>query len=203
MRAILLAALLSLIGGTAFADDDVIVGDPTACHLKIEYEAKEQMLHLRPAIPAGAGCTITPLMVQAGLYLALDRHGSNPALRSIFLGRLVNYPWLSDELSARARCNSDTLGFWDSEKGAAIENGNNAYVASVLMDRIGRCRGERKAPMLDVFAEVLREKGYALTGASVEKVLMHYLPPSGDIAYSPGGKFPYDALTHLDIRKAP
>src|SRR5690349_19163366 len=97
MRALIFAALLMTIGRTALSDEDIVIGDTTACHLRIEYEAKEQMLRLRPTIPVNADCEITPLMLQAGLYQALDRY-RDIDLKFIFLGRLESYHWLSEAL---------------------------------------------------------------------------------------------------------
>lgn len=203
-RTLFLGVMLSFIGSTALADD-IIVGDPNACHLKVEYEAKEQMLHLRPVLPTGSDCEITPLMVQAGLYQALDRH-RDKSLRSIFLGRLESYPWMSEMLFYRARMNSMGQGFWDETQGHPADDSNdNQYVAAVLSGQIGsNCPGDAcKRPILVDIEEVLAEQGYRLGGVSAEKVLKRYAPPSGDIAPVPGGKFPYDALVHLRIAKAP
>jgi hypothetical protein len=201
MRGLLGGLLLTLTGGVAFADE-VIVGDPALCHLKIDYEAKEQMLHLRPAIPMGATCEITPVMAQAGLYQALDRQRHNPNLRLIFLGRVADYQWLSDDLIELSRCSSAQSGWWDGEKGQAIEGSNNAFVADLLEDELGHCESTRRVPALGAFGAVLAEHGYDMTGVSVEKVLLRDVSGSDEWPYA-GGKFPYDALVHLRIRKAP
>nr|WP_298681900.1 hypothetical protein [uncultured Dongia sp.] len=201
MHRLLGGLLLTFIGSGAFADD-VIVGDPASCHLRIEYEPKEQMLHLRPAIPTGATCEITPVMVQAGLYQALDRQRHNANLGLIFLGRVADYHWLSDDLIERSRCSSAQSGWWDGEKGQAIEGSNNAFVADVLEDELGHCESKRRVPALDAFGAVLAEHGYDMTGVSAEKVLLRDVPGSDEWPFA-GGKFPYDALVHLRIKKAP
>lgn len=205
MRALALGLLLGFIGGNALADEALIVGNPDSCHIKVDYESQEQLLHLRPTVPAGAKCTITPLMLQVGLYQALDRHRDD-VLSSIFLGRLESYPWLSDTLFERARFNSMALGFWDETTGHPADGSNdNQYVAAVLSDVIGsKCPGDLcRRPILADIEQVLSEQGYRLGRVSVEKVLTRYAPASGDLMSIPAGHFPYDALVHLRIAKTP
>jgi hypothetical protein len=203
MRAFLAVLALSCLGGTAVAEEDVIVGDPASCHIRVEYAAKEQMLHLRPKVLTGSDCKITPLMMQVGLYQALDRY-RDKNLKLIFLGRLESYPWLSDELFQRARFGSTGPGFWDETTGHPADvTSDNEYVAAVLYGQVASiCPSEICArPMLADVAAVLAEQGYRLTGVSAEKVLVREAPPTGGVEWLPGGKFPVDALIHLDIAK--
>jgi hypothetical protein len=200
VRILFLGLLLSFAGSTAFADD-VIVGDPSACHLKIEYEAKEQMLHLRPTVPTDGSCDITPLMVQTALYQALDRQRGNPDLKLIFLGRLVDYPWLSNALRNYAMDNSGRLGFWNADTGRSVDGDDNAFVGYAIAWKF---RGS-----MPPFGDVLAEHGYRVVGTSAEKVLVKPMtisawpsfdsPPQQDLT----GRFPFDALVHLRIAKVP
>jgi hypothetical protein len=206
MRGLLGGLLLTFIGSVAFADD-VIVGDPASCHLKIDYEAKEQMLHLRPKIPANGDCEISPLMVQAGLYQALDEQRNNPDLKLIFIGRLVDYPWLSRALTGHAANNSGRLGFWDAGTGHAFDGDDNQYVVDALTSQFGQALVGH--PFLPAFGDVLAEHGYRISGASAEKVLTRPItipgwPKIGRPAEPDfSGHFPYDALLHLRIQKVP
>ena len=201
LRALLLGAALNFIGGAAIADQDVVAGDVKACHLKIEYEAKEQMLHLRPIIPMGSACDITPLMVQTALYQALDNRRGKGSVRSIFLGRLVDYPWLSNALRNYAIDTSGRLGFWNADTGRSVDGDDNAFVAYAIAWKFGSSTPP--------FGDVLAEHGYRVVGTSAEKVLVKpmTITASSGIVSPPQperkGRFPYDALLHLRIAKTP
>jgi hypothetical protein len=204
MRGLLGGLLLSLISGAALADDPLIVGNPNSCHIKIDYEAGEQLLHLRPTVPAGAGCEITPLMLQVGLYQALGQHRSG-VVRSIFLGRLESYPWLSETLFERARFSSTGPGFWDETTGHPADgSSDNEYVADVLYEKVAsKCLFDVcRRPVFGEIKAVLSELGYSLTGVSVEKVLKRHAPAVGGESMIPAGIFPFDALVHLRIGKS-
>lgn len=194
MRAFLIGIFLVLGAAPTWAGEaPIMVGDPDGCRVTVDYEAREQMLHFRPIMPAGKGCEVTPLMVQSALYMALDRQRANSKLALIFLGRLENYPWLSRKLTGHAMNNSGRLGFWDPVKGHASDGNDNQYVVDALSamfkeDLVGH-------PYLPPFADVLAEYGYRIDGASAEKVLTKAAQPGLS------ERFPYDALLHLRITK--
>lgn len=196
MRAILLAALLSFVVGAAFADDDVIVGDANACHLKIEYEAKEQMLHLRPLLPNGTDCHATSDLVEQGLDAALIRYSKLP-ISLIFLGRLEHYPWLSEALTEKAIAMSGPEGRWDALEGHARDGNDNDFVSKVLFVRLPvPAVGEFGERPLEPFVSVLAKHDYSVYTVSVEKVMSRSVPGRA-------GHYPYDALVHIPIEKAP
>ncbi|MDY0874466.1 hypothetical protein [Dongia rigui] len=196
MRAILLGALLSFVGGAAFADDDFIVGDPNACHLKIEYEAKEQMLHLRPQLPSGTDCHATSDLVEQGLDTALTRYSTLP-ISLIFLGRLEHYPWLSEDLTEKAIAMSGPSGRWDAIKGHARDGNDNDFVSKALFLRLPvSAVGEFGERPLEPFVSVLAQLGYSVYAVSVEKVMLRSVTGRE-------GHYPYDALVHVRVDKAP
>lgn len=201
MRALLPGLLLTFIGGSVLADD-VIVGDPTSCHLKIEYEATEQMLHLRPISPTGAHCQITQLMVQAALYQAFDQRRGDPELKLIFLGRLADYYWLPNKVLMSAVDDSGPQGGWDRVTGHARGTNDNAYVAAVVekMFSFFNDGTDHYSEDQRMFTNVLWEHGYTVVGVSVEKVLVDETEFFGEPAI-PRGRYPCDALVHLRIKK--
>ena len=185
MRAVLLGLLLSFTGSAAFADD-IVVGDPNSCHLRIEYEAKEQMFHLRPTVPTNADCEITPLMVQVGLNQALK---GRPDVGRVFLGRLIGYAGMSRQLMRRA--NKDAR--WDSTTGKARDGNDNNLVAALLADP------NEIDDALMVVRDALAAQSYEITRVSVEKVLVLCVFDNKTV---PSGCHPSDALVYLRIAKA-
>ncbi len=99
---------------------------------------------------------------------------------SLFIGRLVDYPWLSQYLATAAYRD----GGWNAKKGRPAALDINRYVAQVLFNK------ELLAPV----AAVLATGGYRITGVSVEKVLVGGFRevPSYQGKMAPG-RVPYDA----------
>jgi hypothetical protein len=187
VRALLLGAALSFIGGAAIADQEVIVGDLKACHLKIEYEAKEQMLHLRPFSPGKDLCEVPLSVIGEGLNQAL-KGGQDVGL--IFLGRLIGYEGMSRLLMLRASKDAR----WDRATGKARDGHDNSLVAALLADP------NEKDDALMVVREALAAQSYEITRVSVEKVLVLCVFDSKTV---PSGCHPSDALVYLRIEKAP
>ncbi|HEX5842438.1 MAG TPA: hypothetical protein VFY62_08160, partial [Pseudomonas sp.] len=108
------------------------------------------------------------------------------AYSSIFLGRLLHYPWLVDALLQAAAASPQ----WDATAGAAKDGQDNRTVA-LLLSHSDALQGVRAS---------LRRAGYDLRGVSVEKVLVGGqadFPPH--LAPEIQGKLPFDAQLWLLI----
>lgn len=159
--------------------------DDAGCQASLEADASGASLRVR----ADQDCPVSA----GGLEELLD-HGLNPAVlpkgkpafSSIFLGRLVHYPWLVSALLHAAA----TSPQWDSVHGAAKDGQDNRAVAQLL---------SQTDAMLGVRAS-LRRAGYDLKGVSVEKVLVggHTDFPH-HLAQNTPGKLPFDAQVWLMV----
>jgi len=188
MRAVFLGLLLSFLGGKAFADEfPIVVGDPASCHLEIDHEAREDMLHLRPRSPGNGLCEVPLSAIEEGLSQAMKRR---PDVGLIFLGRLIGYAGMSRQLMRRA--SKDPR--WDSATGKARDGHDNNLVAALLADP------NRTDDALMVVREALAAQNYVITRVSVEKVLVLCVFDSKVV---PSGCHPSDALVHLRIAKTP
>jgi len=186
MRIFAAAALLCFMSGAALADQAVLTGTLVPeCELTIEFDSVASMLHYRTG-STGERCTISPEAAASGLRSALQRSANGPVLQSIFLGRLERLNWIDIARSAAQDKN------WDGQAGRPRSGNMNTYVARLLMEKpiIGA---------LSPLADELAAYGYRLVSASVEKVIVEDMWLAG----LPSGRYPVDALVHLDIEKVP
>lgn len=107
---------------------------------------------------------------------------------SIYIGRLIDYPWLSKHLAVTAY--KDPA--WDKKRGKPVGLGINKYVSNILS------RKEVTLPIEETFAG----SGYRIISATVEKVLVgsfRQVPRyEGEMA---PGKVPYDAQVWFRLEK--
>ena len=106
---------------------------------------------------------------------------------SVFLGRLVEYPWLSRFLAAQAAADPG----WDAETGRPRSGDINTYVRTALFSPAG----------LELLRPVFAETGYRIMGVSVEKVLVAKAESLPELGLAGMTRYPYDALTHLRLVK--
>jgi len=104
------------------------------------------------------------------------------------LGRLIDYPWLSQYLAKTAY--RDRV--WNSKKGKPVAMGINTYVSQLLF----------KKELMGRMETVFEENGYKVVGVTVEKVLV------GDFREVPfyqgemyPGQVPYDAQIWFRLEK--
>lgn len=180
-------AMLGLLFiGAALPDDTVLSsvrhGD---CVATIELERSTMVIR------AKEGCKLSQhaleRLLDAGLS-ALPKPRQGTTYRSIFLGRLVRYPWMVAQLIAAAAESNE----WDGTRGRAKDRKDNALVARLLFE------SGAVAPA----AQVVARHGYVVTDVSVEKVLVatrEQLPD--DFPPESKGKLPFDAQVWLEIRK--
>ncbi len=214
MRAVILGLLsLLLIQHTANADSLIgFSGDPLTCFVAIGLEPAESMLHVASVgRTPSRDCDVTPAMMEDALKSAFDRlasksEGVQPQL--IYLGRLYDYPWLSQGLTAWAANYPD----WDGVNGRPAQVGayENEVVAGIvaLMVTEPLSEGAKVSPDvrtgLSFMPALLKRYGYRFERASVEKVMSGYNGKLFAPSDMPDAKnLPFDALVHLRIVKAP
>lgn len=178
----LTAALAVLQAGTAGAETLSRL-DENGCPLSLE-AANPASLQVRTA----SDCTISASRLQALLDQWLSHAAGRADIqpRSIFLGRLLHYPWLVSALLDGAARSAQ----WDATLGAARNGQDNQLVAQLL----------NQSEALQALHNSLEQAGYRLLSVSVEKVLVAEqadLPqplPAGA-----QGKLPFDAQLWLVI----
>ena len=156
------------------------------CSLRVEADDQAQTLRLR-LLPESPKCHFTQTTMQRilkAVFAKTDPPKLEGVYVSLFLGRLVEYPWLSEQLALSASRDPR----WDKEKGRPLSLNLNAYVKERLS----------KEEVTDQFDETFGESGYRVVAVAVEKVLVGR---RGDVPVHAGtkfpGKVPYDAMVWL------
>jgi hypothetical protein len=154
----------------------LLLAQAPACAVAIEHPAPG-LARLRPACPIGFGAT------HAAVREVLAKAQGGEA--RLYLGRLVEYPWLSATLARQA----SSSRIWDPETGTARGETHNSYVATVL----------RHLPEFGALFDK-----WSIAGVSVEKVLLKpaaELPLAQGAPLPPGSLLPYDAQVWVTLRR--
>jgi len=159
------------------------------CSMRMEADDQSQTLRLRilPNLP----CHLTKTAMQT-ILKAVFSETDPPKLKgpytSLFLGRLMEYPWLSEYLATFAFKDSQ----WDTKKGSPVAMDLHQYVRTILA----------KKEITEQFEETFDDSGYRIVSVSVEKVGVCSFR---DIPFYEGpmlpGKVPYDAMIWLNLKK--
>lgn len=191
---LLLVPLLALLvvpgAAVAYRSRLVHAVEAGGCTLRLEADDDSRTLRVRVS-PEGSSCAVSREAVQRLLKEAFSR--TEPprlegAYTSLYLGRLIDYPWLAAHLAAAAAGDAR----WDARKGRPVAMDVNAYVAMLLSRE--EVTGQLEAP--------IRESGYGIASASVEKVLVGAFPDDGRPAGKrPPGKVPFDAMVWFRLVK--
>ena len=188
-RVLALGVLLLGTGAPARGAERVLFSAPAGeCTLSVAASDDWPALRLRAHHPDHRPCRVekedvTRVLSAAGAELPRER-----VFTSLFIGRLVDYPWLSQHLALRAAGDPG----WDARRGKPVGRHVNAYVAAVLSAR------EVAAPI----EEPLRSIGYGVSGVSVEKVLVGGFE-NVPLHAGPGrkGRVPFDAQVWFRLEK--
>ena len=156
------------------------------CTVRLEADDQSRTLRLR-ILPEASDCRFSKTTMQTVLTSAFAKTDP-PKLEgrssSLFLGRLIDYPWLSEQLALSA--SKDPR--WNKRTGRPVSMDLHAYVQAMLM------RSEVTAQ----FEETFGKSGYRVAGVTVEKVLVGR---RGDVPMPAGstfsGKVPFDAMIWL------
>jgi|WetSurMetagenome_2_1015567.scaffolds.fasta_scaffold244772_2 hypothetical protein len=160
------------------------------CVLRVEADDESRVLRLR-VHPEDSDCGITKILMQTILRAAFSKTDP-PKLEgtysSLYLGRLIDYPWLSEYLALTA--SQDPR--WDKKRGQPVSIDINKYVSIILS------RKEAAGQIEEAFGDT----GYRVSSVSVEKVLVggfrnvpHY---RGEMAT---GQVPFDAQVWFKLEK--
>jgi len=187
-----LILVFSLYGEMAASQENVIVSLKIGeCSLTVESNDQWHTLRLRAHHPKYKGCHIdrdAMLSALSAAFLKTESPKLEGSYSSLFIGRLIDYPWLSQYLSVTAYKDNG----WDSKRGKPVSMGINKYVSNVLSGK------ELMAQVEATFAK----GGNRVVSTTVEKVLVggfHEVPLyQGDIH---SGRVPYDAQVWFRLEK--
>jgi len=190
----LLAFILvfSLSGAMASSQERVIVSSKVGeCDLTVESNENQHTLRLRAHHPRYKGCPIDKnsiVSVLTAAFLKKDSPKLEGSYSSLSIGRLIDYPWLSQYLATTAYHDQG----WDSKKGRPAAMDINQYVSRLLF------RQELTAQIETAF----EKGGYRVVGVSVEKVLVGGFR---EVPFYQGemhpGRVPYDAQVWFRLEK--
>jgi len=173
---------------TAYQQRLILSMEEGTCSLRVEADDQARMLRLRvhPDTPA---CHATKESVQTILRAVFsDPQKLQGVYTSLYLGRLVDYPWLCEYLAVTAY--NDPR--WDRKKGKPVSMNLYKYVPAILSNR------DVTAP----FEEAFGDSGYTIKAAIVEKVLVGRFR---DVPLYRGkdlpGKVPFDAMVWFKLEK--
>jgi hypothetical protein len=187
-----LILVLSLFGTIASSQERVIVSSKVGeCDLAVESNEKWHTLRLRAHHAKYKGCHIDKDSMLSVLSAAFSKDDSpklGGSYSSLFIGRLIDYPWLSQYLATTAYRDRG----WDSKKGKPIAMNINKYVSQLLF------RKELMAQIEPVF----EKGGYRVAGVPVEKVLVEGFR---EVPFYQGqmhpGRVPYDAQVWFRLER--
>ena len=184
--------VFSLYSAIAASQENVIVSlNVGECSLAVESNDKWHTLRLRAHHPQYKGCQIDrDAMVSAlsAAFLKTELPRLEGNYSSLFIGRLIDYPWLSQSLATTAYRDRG----WDSKKGKPAVMDINKYVSQLLF------RNELMAHIGMVF----ERGGYRVAGVTVEKVLVGGFR---EVPFYQGemhpGRVPYDAQVWFRLER--
>lgn len=172
--------------GIAYRAKEIVTMEAGECQLSVEVDEDSGTLRLRVR-PEGRNCRIEKASMITVLRAAFA--GTDlPKLSSLYIGRLVDYPWLSQHLAISA--SGDPA--WDKRRGKPASVDINRYVAELLS----------RMEITEQIQEVFTALGYRVVDATVEKVLVG---GSDDVPGYTGraspGKLPYDAMVWFRLQR--
>ena len=188
----LMTGVCLVLRGAGFAEDLVVVQSPAGeCELSVEANDKWKTLRVRAHHPTHEGCDITRDQVRSILDQAFSKQDP-PRVEGVYsslsIGRMIDFPWLSQYLAAAAFRDPA----WDSRKGRPAAMDTYKYVSMMLF----------KKEATAAIEEPLAKAGYKVEGVTVEKVLVGTFR---DVPRYQGemhaGKVPFDAIVWYRLKK--
>jgi len=184
-------ALLAIVTPAAPHQERFIVSAGTGtCSLTVEADDEARTIRLRVS-PNGQGCHIEKALMLETLKKAFSKNDA-PKLEGVYsslcIGRLIDYPWLSQYLADSAWNDPS----WDRKKGKPVNLDLYKYVKNLLARK--EVAGE--------IDKALEAAGYRVTSVTIEKVLVGSLR---DVPIYQGkmapGKVPLDAIVWFILTK--
>jgi hypothetical protein len=193
MKSPIVAIFLFLLASSpagSYQERLIVSANTEACALRVEADEESRTVRLRVQSDR-PGCDVDREAVQRILKTAFSKT-DDPRLEgpysSLFLGRLIDYPWLSRYLADTAY--NDRR--WNRLKGKAVSGNAYAYVASVLS----------RPDVTSGIDSAIGESGYRIVSATVEKVLIGSLR---NVPLYRGkdlpGKVPIDCMVWFRLQK--
>ena len=159
------------------------------CRPVVEINPQWQVMRIRSHENAFLSCTVSQDKFNELITAAFaDPESNKTEFKSLFIGRLIEYPWLSRYLAIQSLQHED----WDSEKGQYKGTNINAFVAGILSS----------PELLGQIQEPFAGTGYTVSRASVEKVLVGKANEIEWLEISTNVMVPYDAMVHFILEKA-
>jgi hypothetical protein len=187
-----LALVLFLVApGASYQKQVIFSMEAGGCSLTVESDDESNTLRLR-VHPEREDCHIkkeSMLSALKAIFSKIDMSKLEGTYSSLYIGRLIDYPWLSQYLAVTA-CKDPA---WDKKRGKPVALGINKYVSNIPS------RKEITAEIEEAFAT----SGYRVISTTVEKVLVGGF---GDVPLWQGkmapGKLPYDAMVWFRLEKS-
>lgn len=187
------ALLVFLLAPLAAAGDSTFRVDSPAGPIQLEIREAPSSLRLRLAGPTDLATSTRALDQLLGEAFP---QGTMPFKRVSFsVGRIVEHPWLSQLVSARALRSAR----WDAERGRARTGNENLVVMQLIDD--GR--------LLAAWVPIFGRYGLAIRNTVVEKVLVGRVGETDALQsvaqepYSAGKRLPFDAILWLRLESLP
>ena len=160
------------------------------CSLRVEADDESHTLRLR-VHPEYLNCAVTKDAMHEALKEAFSKT-EPPRLdgiySSLYLGRIIDYPWLSEYLAVSAYKDPH----WDRKRGKPVSMDINKYVSAILS----------KKELVTQLEGTFGDSGYGILSASVQKVLIGRFD---DVPLYRGqmakGRVPYDAQVWFRLEK--
>jgi hypothetical protein len=156
---------------TAYQERLILSMEKGKCSLRVEADDEARVLRLR-VHPEPPEC-----------YAKLE-----DVYKSMFLGRLIDYPWLSEYLAVYAYKDPR----WDRKKGKPVSIDLYTYVSAILSRR----------EVLSQFEDAFGDSGYKIIAVTLEKVCVGRF---SDVPLYQGkmlpGKVPVDAMVWFRLEK--
>jgi len=160
------------------------------CSLRMEADDEVRVLRLR-VHPEYPKCYATKDSVQKilrAVFSTTDSPKLEGVYTSLFLGRLIDYPWLCEYLAVSAYNDPK----WDRKKGKPVSMDLYKYVSAILSNR----------ELISQFEDAFGDSGYCIRAVTLEKVLIGRL---SDVPLYQGkvlpGKVPFDAMVWFRLEK--
>jgi hypothetical protein len=189
---VLIISLICLLPAPSASHQARVISSMEAGNCRLTVEADDQSRTLRLRVhPEHNDCHITRDATRAALNAASSKTDP-PRLEgtysSLSIGRLIDYPWLSQHLALTAHKDKR----WNRRSGKPVAMDINKYVSAILSEK----------EVTDQIEGALAGSGYRVVSASVEKVLVggfRNVPLyQGEMA---PGKVPYDAQVWFRLEK--
>ena len=126
-------AVAIFLFASAVSSEELVIVSMTAgeCELRVESNEKWKNLRIRAHHPKYRGCHVTKdemLLALDQAFLKKDPPVLDGVYSSLSIGRLIDFPWLSQYLATTAYSDPG----WDSNKGKPIAMDINKYVSQLL-----------------------------------------------------------------------